>query len=356
MRGGAVPPTEGRVVPPILLVARIRDLLMASAAALLTPEAVSSLPAETLAAILDQSVDCVKLIGLDGRLEYMNYNGQCAMEVEDLSVVLGRRWSELWPEETRQRIHAAWNSAVTGNAIRFDAFCPTAKGTPRWWNVSVSPIRDQRGAISGCISISRDITDAELTRQALETTTAEMRHRLKNSYAMVGSLLSGLARGTPDREAFAHEMIERLAALGSAQTLFASREHAPCRIEDLIPALVSAFKGMEGSMTIDALCDAVVDQGQADAIALVLGELAVNSAKHGALRHAGRIGLSVVETAGTITVLWSERSRNPIASRSRSGGQGLQLMERIVRARRGNLILEWFEAGLDARMMFPTPS
>lgn len=53
------------------------------------PSPIRSLPMATLASVLDQSVDCVKILGLDGRLEYMNFNGQCAMEIDDLSAIIG---------------------------------------------------------------------------------------------------------------------------------------------------------------------------------------------------------------------------------------------------------------------------
>ncbi|RYG29507.1 MAG: PAS domain S-box protein, partial [Burkholderiales bacterium] len=276
-----------------------------------SPTSVLGLPIETLASIVEQSMDCVKLIDQDGRLSYMNANGRCAMEIEDTRAVLGQPWLSLWPEEARDTITAAYAAASEGRSSRFDAFCPTAKGTPKWWNVSVSPIRDDNGIMSGYVAISRDVTDAELTRQALETTTAEMRHRLKNSYAMFGSLLSGFARGVPEREAFAHDMIERLAALGTAQTLFASRDHAPCEISELIPALVRAFDGPNCSVEIEALSATHVDQGQADAIALVLGELAVNSAKHGALGGGGSIVLCASEAENCLLIEWRERSKRP---------------------------------------------
>lgn len=41
---------------------------------------------------------------------------------------------------------------------RFEAFCPTAKGRPRWWDVAVAPIRDPKGQISRVLAVARDIT------------------------------------------------------------------------------------------------------------------------------------------------------------------------------------------------------
>ncbi|RVT92433.1 PAS domain-containing protein [Sphingomonas crocodyli] len=318
------------------------------------PAPVRSLSIATLASVLDQSVDCVKLLNIDGCLEYMNANGQCAMEIDDISAMLGAEWSSLWPEETRPVILDACERVRRGEAVRFDAYCPTAKGNPRWWNVSVSAVRSDDGEVTGLLSVSRDVTDATITRQALEVTTAEMRHRLKNSYAMIGGLMSGMARGTPDREVFADEMVTRLTGLASSQTLFASRENAPCRISDLIPALVDAFDTAHCSVTIDTIADCEVDQGRADAIALVLGELAVNSSKHGAIRHGGSVSVGASTATGNVVISWTELSNGIVHAHSRDGGQGMKLMDRIVRARKGDLNVAWIDRGLTVKVTFPT--
>jgi hypothetical protein len=49
----------------------------------------AAISADALAAVLDQSVDCVKLIGLDGGLRWINSNGLCAMEIDDFAQVDG---------------------------------------------------------------------------------------------------------------------------------------------------------------------------------------------------------------------------------------------------------------------------
>lgn len=92
-----------------------------------------------LAAILDQSADCIKVIGEGGTVDYMNRNGQCAMEVDDFCTIAGQAWTALWLAEAGPTIRAAMAKAQAGEAARFEAFCPTAKGSPRWWDVSVSP-------------------------------------------------------------------------------------------------------------------------------------------------------------------------------------------------------------------------
>ncbi len=118
---------------------------MARPFSLTAPDLVSGLSALALASVLDQSVDCVKLIGLDGTLQYMNGNGLCAMEVDDFCAIEGQPWASLWPEDSRSSILDSMSTANSGATARFRAFCPTAKGDPRWWDVSVSPVTDVEG-------------------------------------------------------------------------------------------------------------------------------------------------------------------------------------------------------------------
>lgn len=305
-------------------------------------------PSEALPALLDQSLDCIKLISCDGTVQYMNTNGLCAMEVDDFGALAGQRWSALWPEEARSTIEQALVSANAGEAVRFEAFCPTAKGSPRWWDVSVSRISDAGGRKLGFLAVSRDVTQARVAKEVAEIATAEMRHRLKNSYAMVSGLLAALARGVPEREEFVREIRDRLSALGVAQTLFVASEHAPCNIADLLPALLEPFSNPHCPVEVAELPAASIDQGQADALALVFGELAVNSSKHGALTANGNISVSATSEEDQLVILWSERSSRAVAARSRAEGQGLRLIKRILSARNASMTLDWKENGLDA--------
>ncbi|MDO7843948.1 PAS domain-containing protein [Sphingomonas immobilis] len=315
------------------------------------PRAVSSLSSVALASVLDQSVDCVKLVGLEGDVQYMNINGLCAMEIDDFHLIAGKPWADLWPEEARALILASYPRASGGETVRFRAFCPTAKGSPRWWDVTVSAVTNDDGEHAGYLSVSRDATESEEGRQASAIATAELRHRLKNTYTMIGSLLSGFARGNAQHEQFASEMTDRLVALSRAQALFANTD-APCRIDQLVAALVEPFDSEQCPVSFDGLLPIEVDQGRADAIALVIGELAVNSAKHGAFHHGGAVRVSAVGDDRSVSIVWDERCDCTIESHGREGGQGLRLIERIMRARRGTIATAWRDDGLVVTLTF----
>lgn len=305
-----------------------------------------------LAAILDQSADCIKVISKQGTVDYMNRNGQCAMEIDDFCAIAGQSWSALWPEDSRPLIELSMEKARNGESSRFEACCPTAKGSPRWWDVSVSPLRRPDGELDGFIATSRDVTD-RVNQGALRDAMAdEMRHRLRNNFVIVGSLLNAYSRGKPEQQVFAREMIDRLNGLGIAQTMKAEGSNI-CVLNDLIHALLEPYAAPDCELKIEEMTNVRLDQSQVDTLALVLGELAVNSTKHGALGSRGTVRVRGGLVNDRIELIWSERSDRAVTRKTRDGGQGLRLMERVLGSRSGGIELSWSERGLDAMFYLP---
>jgi PAS domain S-box-containing protein len=300
-----------------------------------------------LRAVLDQSPDCIKILSPDGTLDYMNRNGQCAMEIDDFSTVAGQPWPNLWPSESRPAIEQALAQAAQGQPAHLQAECPTAKGNPRWWDVSVTGFETDGGQ-TGFISISRDVTEAVHAQLSAEAVAAEMRHRLANAYHIVGSLLTSFARGDPDKEAFANEMITRLNALATAQSLNADdRDHD---LREVVEALVLPYATPTAPIALDTLPTCTLDQSEVDVLSMVLGELCVNSIKHGALGAGGSIRITGACDPAPLELVWSERSLAAVRAHSRQGGQGLKIMQRVLASRRGSVEHVWLPNGVDVRI------
>ena len=124
---------------------------------------------ELMAGMLDQSEDCVKILDPAGRIDFINSNGRCVMEIDDFAMVAGKSWDSMWPEESGVRIRDAIAGAQAGASSRFEAFCPTAKGTPKWWEVTVAPVRKPGGEPFAIMAVSRDVTERHRSNESLAT-------------------------------------------------------------------------------------------------------------------------------------------------------------------------------------------
>ena len=307
-----------------------------------------------LAAILDQSADCIKVIGPSGSLDFMNRNGQCAMGIDDFTVVAGTNWWDLWPEESQPLIRDAITKAQSGESSRFEAFCPTVKGEPRWWDVSVAPLRDEGGTLKGLISVSRDISADIGARRLRESTAAEMRHRLQNAYALTSAIIMATARGSPEREVFAREIVERLQRLGIAQSLLLDGDASgSANLDTLTRRLTEPFCGDSATLQISRLPDVMLDESQVRTLALMFGELSTNSNKYGALGHGGKIAIDGAIDDGMLHLDWHETTDRPIDAEPRDGSLGLTLIRRMLAAHAGTLDIRWRGDGLDIHVMLP---
>lgn len=124
--------------------------------------------------IMESSNDCIKVLDLQGRLLYMNDGGQNIMEIDDFTQVQYSPWLNFWYDCDRQEAERAFNLAKTGKVARFDGFCATAKGTPKWWEVVVTPMFDKDNRVTEILSVSRDITSRKVAERALQERNREL--------------------------------------------------------------------------------------------------------------------------------------------------------------------------------------
>ena len=307
-----------------------------------------------LAAVLDQSTDCIKVIGPTGSLDFMNRNGRCAMGIDDFSMVEGKSWWDLWPAESQHLVRDSIARARDEGSARFEAFCPTAKGEPRWWDVTVSPLRDEQGTLRGLISISRDVSSDVRAREIHQTTAAEMKHRLRNAYALTSAIVMMSARGREEHREFAQAITARLEQLGIAQALLldASALGTPT-LALLVQSLTAPFCSDESMLDIAALPEVILTEEQVRTLALVLGEFSTNSNKYGALGHGGKIVITGQLDGGVLRLHWVERSDRPVAAAPRDGSSGLSLIRRALAAQRGSLDADFRIDGLDLTVQLP---
>jgi PAS domain S-box-containing protein len=305
-----------------------------------------------LFAVLDQSVDCIKVLGPNGTLDFMNRNGRYAMEIEDFSLVAGRDWWEMWPPESRSTVREAVQEARSGRPARFEAFCPTGMGIPKWWDVSVSPIIGDRRIVRALVSISRDITERFRNQELKELAALEMRHRLQNAYTLASALIWSAVRGQEALQSLASEITTKLAALSIAQRLLLEGGQNTT-FGELVHELTEPFRSPVHQLHIGDLPNIELADEQVKAIALIIGELSTNSSKYGAMIHGGDIVISGTADDEALQFEWIERALTPVQRQHRDGGSGLSLIRRTCASLGACVEVVWETMGLDVQMTIP---
>jgi PAS domain S-box-containing protein len=138
------------------------------------------IPAGLASMLLEASPDCVKLIDPRGIVSYINTAGCKLIEIDDPGAIVGSAWRDLWPEAARATIERATADALRGEVVRFSDACPTAKGTSKWWDVIVNPVRGASGAVEHLLCVSRDVTAQKMAEVSLKASEQRFRALAEN--------------------------------------------------------------------------------------------------------------------------------------------------------------------------------
>jgi PAS domain S-box-containing protein len=75
---------------------------------------------------------------------------------------------------------AAIHKARQGQLGTFEGFCPTVDGTPKWWDVAISPVIGADGKPDLLLAVSRDITERKKAETALRESEERYRSLFEN--------------------------------------------------------------------------------------------------------------------------------------------------------------------------------
>jgi len=225
--------------------------------------------------VVESSVDCIKVLDFEGRLEYMSAPGQKALEIEDFGPFLGRRWVDFWKEEDRPRAEAALAKAQAGGVGSFQGDCATQSGAQRSWDVKITPALSGEGKVERLIAVSRDITEFKRAQMALMQAeklaatgrlAATIAHEINNPLEAVTNFiyLAKTTEGIPEEVCRSLEIADReLARVAqiAQQTLGFYRDnsqHKWVSLSELIAEVVTLYerklryKGLQTEIEVDA--------------------------------------------------------------------------------------------------------
>jgi PAS domain S-box-containing protein len=220
---------------------------------------------------------------------------------------------------------------VTALQARLDPITPTrsatefrfqrGRGEVRWaetlGRAYFEGVGHERRAVS-VVGTVADITDRKEREEKEHLLMREINHRAKNMLSVVHTIARQTAAKNP--EDFIERFSERIQALSANQDLLVRNAWNGVEIEDLVCAQLALFADLIGSRIAVHGPKLRLKAASAQAIGLVLHELATNAGKYGALStNRGRVDVSWGTEADTFTMSWTERDGPPVSAPKQRG-------------------------------------
>lgn len=228
---------------------------------------------------------------------------------------------------------------------RFEHRIRCQDGSYRWvsWNTASRP---EDGLL---FCVGRDITEQRRTDERERLVAAELDHRVRNVLAVVQSLAAVSLRGLDPAatEAFRG----RIVALGEAHGLVSAVQGQSADLGEIVGATLAPYADR-----VTSAGPAIrVGARAAQALALVLHELATNAAKHGALSTGqGRVSVHWRAEEDGMALEWRETGGPRIDGAPAGRGFGTRLIQGSIRGTLGGEAhLDFRPEGLNARLRLP---
>lgn len=254
----------------------------------------------------------------------------------------------------RDRVRAAFvGTRSTPGKYEID-FRIMVENHVRW--ISARGKGADEGIVNGVMfGIFIDVTGRKQAEEGNELLAGEMSHRVKNLLAIASSLTHVTARSAKSIEEMTNDLTRRLTALGRAHDLVRPLPGAQgnaALLGDVISVLLAPYDdcgAFSGRIRV-AVPRMGVGERSANALAMVMHELATNSAKHGALStEDGALDISGEVHDDRLILAWAETGGPLIAETPELTGFGSSLIVQIMSNElSGSVEYDWQERGLVA--------
>jgi PAS domain S-box-containing protein len=320
---------------------------------------------QRLASIVESSDDAIVSKNLDGIITSWNDGAQRVFGYS-AEEIIGKPASTLIPPDRHDEEPIILARLARGERTdHYETVRRRKDGTLIDISLTVSPVKDSEGKIIGASKIARDIADRKRAQEQQALLVREMSHRVKNLFAVTGSLVALSARSAETPQEMATAVQERLAALTRAHELTrpglidaGDKAGQETTLHALARTIFAPYleRGSEGHERIAISGpDVPIGTNAVTNVALVLHEFATNAGKYGALSsHAGVVHIDCSLENGELLLTWTERGGPSLNGPPDSEGFGSMLARRIVTHQfGGRLSHDWDSDGLVARMSLP---
>ncbi len=214
-------------------------------------------------------------------------------------------------------------------------------------------------AVERALAEARERAERRRAEHQKELLVRELSHRVKNTMAMVMSLVRRTARGTTTVNEYSEVLLGRLRAMADAHALLFETNWSQAQLGDVIRRTLAPYiQGRAERFRVTDGPTVQLDPKASLALSMVINELTTNAVKYGALaREPGHIsiGWDVADTGSgeTVRLRWQECD-GPAVTAPDDEGFGTTLIQRSIRYElQGDVELDYASTGLVCVMTFP---
>jgi two-component sensor histidine kinase len=210
-----------------------------------------------------------------------------------------------------------------------------------------SPLEEFASIASALSSAAKSIEEKSRARDLL---IGELNHRVKNTLAIVQSIVFQTLRGTELTE-LRDALTSRLHALGSAHDVLTRENWEGAQLDDIVRGAIAPHGGSD-RFTVSGPAVRLTPSLSV-LIAMLLHELATNAVKYGALSvDGGSVAIAWEVRDDHLSLRWAERGGPAVAPPTRQGF-GSRLLESSTVTVGGKAELDFTPEGLRALIELP---
>jgi PAS domain S-box-containing protein len=283
-----------------------------------------------LASIIETSGDAIVSKDLDGIVTSWNHGAECVFGYT-ADEMLGRSITTLIPPDRSSEEPRILERIRRGERVEpYETVRRRKDGTLIDVSLSVSPLKDANGSITGASKIARDVSEQKRAQQRQDLLTREIQHRTKNIFSVVQAVVARSFVGKHTVEEAERAALDRLHSLAQTHTMLLEHEWRGGDIAEVVRAEISPYAGR---VTTDGP-SLMLNARAAQNFALALHELTTNAAKYGALSNAtGHVHVSwcVFKPNGhhQFRFRWEERG-GPRVAPPKHRGFGTTVLELVM--------------------------